>query len=288
MADSSIEATQPIETLIVNQLAADSGLVSGAHALAALLYAALALWCWRSQPQQRLLHGFMVIPIVLQAVGLWAALWSPSVMHISFAVVLSLSLWLALLIYWFEAWRINVGGLSPFLLPVAVLAALAPAIYSETRPLAHTHSLGFQVHFLLAMLAYSLFTLAALYTVFMGVCEKALHRRQASRLLIGLPPLLSMEALLFRLLWVAFVFLSAALASGLLFSEEIFGRALRFEHKTLFGFVAWGIFATLLAGRHFYGWRGKRAQYLTLAGFLALLLAYVGTRFILEILLGRI
>jgi ABC-type uncharacterized transport system permease subunit len=70
-------------------------------------------------------------------------------------------------------------------------------------------------------------------------------------------------------------------------SEEIFGRALNFSHKTLFAVISWFIFAALLAGRHFYGWRGRTALRWTLAGFAALLLAYVGSRFVLEVILKR-
>jgi ABC-type uncharacterized transport system permease subunit len=86
---------------------------------------------------------------------------------------------------------------------------------------------------------------------------------------------------------VAFVFLTLTLITGIAFSEEIFGRALRFDHKTVFAVASWLIFAALLAGRWRYGWRGRTAVRWTLSGFVTLLLAYVGSRFVLEVLLGR-
>jgi ABC-type uncharacterized transport system permease subunit len=96
-----------------------------------------------------------------------------------------------------------------------------------------------------------------------------------------------MEALLFRLIHVAFVLLTFTLISGVFFSETLFGKALSFNHKTVFAILSWLIFAALLAGRHLRGWRGRIALRWTLAGFAALLLAYVGSRFVLEVILGR-
>jgi ABC-type uncharacterized transport system permease subunit len=96
-----------------------------------------------------------------------------------------------------------------------------------------------------------------------------------------------MEAVLFRMIIIAFVLLTIALGSGVLFAEAIFGKAMAIDHKTLFGFVSWGIFAALLVGRHVYGWRGRIALRWTLAGFMVLLLAYIGSSFVAQVLLGR-
>ena len=79
----------------------------------------------------------------------------------------------------------------------------------------------------------------------------------------------------------------ATLVTGVIYSEELFGRAARFNHKTVFGVLSWIIFAALLGGRHVYGWRGRVAVRWTLAGFLMLVLAYVGSKFVLEVILGR-
>ena len=103
----------------------------------------------------------------------------------------------------------------------------------------------------------------------------------------SLPPLLTLERLLFRLIGAAFVLLTLTLATGIIFSESLFGRPLRFDHKSVFAVVSWLTFAALLVGRHFYGWRGRTALRWTLAGFVLLLLAYIGSRFVLEVVLGR-
>jgi ABC-type uncharacterized transport system permease subunit len=96
-----------------------------------------------------------------------------------------------------------------------------------------------------------------------------------------------MEALLFRIVMAAFVLLTLTLVTGVFFSEQLFGKPARFNHKTVFGVLSWLIFGSLLAGRYFRGWRGKRAVYLTLGGSVALMLAYLGSKFVLEVVLQR-
>jgi ABC-type uncharacterized transport system permease subunit len=96
-----------------------------------------------------------------------------------------------------------------------------------------------------------------------------------------------MEALLFRILFAAFVLLTLTVVSGIFFSEQLFGKPLTFTHKTVFGILSWLIFGGLLAGHHLRGWRGRTAVMWTLAGFTALLLAYVGSKVVLELILKR-
>jgi ABC-type uncharacterized transport system permease subunit len=103
----------------------------------------------------------------------------------------------------------------------------------------------------------------------------------------NMPPLLVMESLLFRMLTTAFAFLTLVLGSGFLYAETLYGHAPGLNHKTAFTLISWLIFAVLLAGRHIHGWRGRKALRLTLLGFAALFLAYVGSRFVLEVVLHR-
>lgn len=268
------------------------------HLLAAVLYALLGYHFWSTRwretdrpsvsvPMQPWERGSIALALLLHAVGLQDGIFSTAGMHFSFSFALSLMLWLAVLIYWLESFRSRMDGLQPMVLPLAALCAALPLFFPQVHLIAHAQALGFQLHFLAAMLAYSLFTLSALHAIFMGFAERKLHQHALTRGLASLPPILTMEALLFRMLQVAFLLLTLTLGSGALFSEVIFGKALIFDHKTLFAFVAWGIFATLLLGRHFYGWRGRKAQKWLFSGFAVLLLAYMGSRFVLEVLLNR-
>jgi ABC-type uncharacterized transport system permease subunit len=121
----------------------------------------------------------------------------------------------------------------------------------------------------------------------MALLERRLHDGTLPRVLQQMPPLLTMEKLLFRIIWAGFILLTLTLVSGVIYSEELLGKAARFNHKTVFGVLSWIIFAALLSGRTIYGWRGRVAVRWTLAGFLALVLAYIGSRFVLEVILGR-
>jgi ABC-type uncharacterized transport system permease subunit len=145
----------------------------------------------------------------------------------------------------------------------------------------------FTLHFCIAMLAYSLFIIAAVHAMVMLAEEKWLHRGVLPPFLRSVPPLLEMEALLFRILLAAFVLLTLTLVSGVFFSEQLFGKPFTFNHKTVFGILSWLIFGGLLAGHHLRGWRGRKAVRWMLAGFTALLLAYVGSKVVLELILKR-
>ena len=125
----------------------------------------------------------------------------------------------------------------------------------------------------------------------MALLEKRLHEHDANRSLPNLPPLLTLEHLLFRIIGIGFVLLTLALASGILFSEQLFGKPFSFvhftQHKTVFALLSWLIYAGLLIGRKVYGWRGRIAIRWSLTGFAMLILAYVGSKIVLQLLLGR-
>jgi len=145
----------------------------------------------------------------------------------------------------------------------------------------------FVAHIGVALLAYSLFTFAALHALLMMFAERSLHNKPTVIKLPDFPPLLVMESLLFRVITVGFVLLTFTLISGMLFSEQIFGKPLTFTHKIVFSIAAWLIYGWLLFGRYQYGWRGRKAINLTLIGFVLLLLAYVVSKFILQVLLNK-
>ncbi|MDR2001128.1 MAG: cytochrome c biogenesis protein CcsA [Zoogloeaceae bacterium] len=266
--------------------------------IAAALYISLAAVSWRSRwhgpvldrPPARLAHWerlWLLVALLAHGTALADGLFAGGVMHFSFSIALSLIFWLAVAFYWIESFYIRMGGLQVFVLPAAVISVLLPIVFPAQHMLINADSLQFRAHFLIAMLAYSLFTLAALHAILMAIAEQRLHSGRLTPLLASLPPLLAMETLLFRLINIAFVLLTLTLLSGTLFSESLFGKALTFDHKTVFAFLSWFIFAYLLWGRHFRGWRGRKALRLTLTGFAVLLLAYVGSRFVLEVLLSR-
>jgi ABC-type uncharacterized transport system permease subunit len=269
------------------------------YLVSALLYGALALYSWRARWRpaanapspaasfNAIEHYGVLVPLGLHAVLIARAMFAPDGLHLGVGNAVSAILWLTVLIYWAGNFFYRLDGLQSLVLPVAAVAALLPAMLPSVRPLPNTELVVFKIHLLIAMLAYSLFTIASLHVLLMALLERRLHDGSVPRALQGLPPLLAMETLLFRIIWAGFILLTATLASGVLYSEELFGRAARFNHKTVFGVLSWVIFAALLGGRHVYGWRGRVAVRWTLTGFLMLVLAYVGSKFVLEVILGR-
>jgi ABC-type uncharacterized transport system permease subunit len=174
-------------------------------------------------------------------------------------------------VYAVAAWRYHLGGLQAFVMIFAGVAVLVEAVSPIPRAAAHSASPLFKVHLAMAFAAYSLFTIAALHAVLIALAEKHLHKAVPPTIVAGLPPLLTLEKLLFRMIQAGFALLTLTLLSGVFFAEEIFGQALPFNHKTVFGLASWLIFAALLLGRRVYGWRGRTAISWTLAGFMSLL-----------------
>lgn len=268
------------------------------HLLPATLYAGLGAWFWRSSTlvapgAQRRQHMsgrervVLLLAILVHGVALHMTLFPGTEMRFGFSVAVSLMVWLAICFYWIETLYTPLDGLHAAVLPAGIVGSLLPVIFPGEHVLSNATSPAFRAHFIIAMLAYSLFTLAALHAMLMAVAERQLHNARFSRLLSGLPPLLTMEALLFRLIGIAFVLLTLTLVTGIVFSETLFGKAFRLDHKTVFAVISWLLFGTLLVGRRAWGWRGRLALRWTLAGFVALMLAYVGSRFVIEVLLQK-
>jgi len=265
------------------------------HAITAAVYVGLAWHFWRTrwrkrtpasglQPWER---GAILVPLALHGWLLYSQIFAAAELRFGFAQALSIMTWLVVALLWIESLFYNLDGMEPLVLPLAAVAVPLPALFPGLESSAlHAQDAGFKVHLALAMIAYGLFTIALLHATLMAVAERQLHRKNTVAL-NNLPPLLTMEKLLFRVIGAAFVFLTLTLVTGIAFSEEIFGRALRADHKTVFAILSWLIFGWLLAGRRLYGWRGRTALRWTLSGFVMLLLAYIGSRFVLEVILKR-
>ena len=268
------------------------------------MYALLALHFWNTR-WRHAEHGkglktwerlALMVPLSLQGWLLYADIVLPELPLFGFADALSAMLWLAVLFYWVESLFYNIEGMLAPALALAAVCSPLPALFPG-HAATYAASLEFKLHLILAMLAYSLFTIAMLHAILMAVAERRLHKARkpapgdAPDMLTGplggLPPLLTLERLLFRLIGTAFVLLTLTLITGIAFSETLFGTPMRLNHKTLFAVFSWATFAGLLVGRHFYGWRGRTALRWTLIGFIMLLFAYVGSRFVLEVILGQ-
>ena len=141
------------------------------------------------------------------------------------------------------------------------------------------------LHAWLALLAYATLALAALLAIFLWVQERALRRREFHLWLRALPPLTALETLLFRTIAVGFVLLTATLLTGVLFVDNLLAQHL--VHKTVLSLLSWLAFGVLLLGRWRYGWRGAIAVRWTLTAMALLVLAFFGSKFVLELVLHR-
>lgn len=224
-------------------------------------------------------------PWLLHGLGLVYAMAAPQdgAVRFGFAPALSVTVWVALTFYlleqhWFPQLRMR-WALMLVAAVTVVLAALFPG-----APLAAHASAWLPVHFALGVASYGLFGAAVAHAWLMRRAEK--HIRQAADNSVGLP-LLTLERLTFRFADAGFVLLTATLAAGWLFGETLYGSAWQWSHKTVFSTLAWLVFAALLMGRRQFGWRGRTAVRVLYTGAVLLLLAYVGSRFVLEVILGR-
>lgn len=291
------------------------------YALTALLYGGLAVAGWRahrvegaasmlssvppvpaprrerpSASASRTTRALLFVALALHGLLLHTTIFPRDAMVFGFAFALSAMFWLGACIYWIESFFFPLEGLGLLVLPLACVASLMPLLFGGVHVLAYAAAPMFKMHFIIANVAYGLFAIAALHAVLMLFAERRLHTLRGALdgdggwfagWLDTLPPLLTLEKLLFRLISAGFVLLTLTLVSGVLFSEQLLGRPLTFDHKTVFAVLSWLMFGALLTGRRLSGWRGRAALRWVLASFAALLLAYVGSRFVFEVLLHR-
>jgi ABC-type uncharacterized transport system permease subunit len=272
------------------------------HVIAAAVYVGLAWHFWRTRWRRRAtVQGpgrgtdglqtwervAILLPLALHGFTLYQQIFASAELRFGFAQALSAMTFLAVALYWIESLFYPLDGMEPLVLPLAAVAVPLPAIFPGLASSGTYAQAGvFKLHLALAMIAYGLFVIALLHAMLMAVAERQLHLK-SSFAAMNLPPLLTLEKLLFRVIGAAFVFLTLTLATGIAFSESLFGRAMRADHKTVFAVLSWITFGLLLAGRGLYGWRGRTATRFTLGGFVLLVLAYVGSRFVLEVVLHR-
>ena len=261
------------------------------YLIVAFIYLSVAITFWRdkkltNKQSLKLATSMIAIGLILHARLLYQGIFAEG-FNLGFYNALSAIFWLTVLIYWLANIKHQLQSLQAFVLPPAALFALLPAFEVSNHFVLDASQPLFLAHIGVALLAYSLFTFAALHALLMMFAERSLHNKPTVIKLPDFPPLLVMESLLFRVITIGFVLLTFTLISGMLFSEQIFGKPLTFTHKIVFSIAAWLIYGWLLFGRYQYGWRGRKAINLTLIGFVLLLLAYVVSKFILQVLLNK-
>lgn len=272
------------------------------HGLAAIAYGILALSLWlpiqkhqRSPHLDRTFRVGLLAALIIHGTGLLLAIILPQGLHIGWALALSAGLWLGMVVFWFESLYLRLDSLLLILLPTAALVSLITALFPEGIIVHHADNDWLRVHLLIALAAYGLSGVAAMHAILITVLDRQLHRpvqaigQQNSwyRALDSMPPLMVQETLLFRLIRFAFIVLTLTVLTGIVVSLRVDNQLVPLDHKTLFTLLSWLTFGALLIGRRLRGWRGRTALKWTLAGFCLLLLAYTGSRFVLDVILQR-
>lgn len=248
----------------------------------ALFYAASGVASWRRQDA---LTRLVPVALALHLAALFFGLVQDGNLRIGVTEAASLFAWQSALLLWLFAFRepiaINGVAIYPLAALFAVWAALMPS------PVSRLNVSDWQVsaHVLLSLMSAGLLTLAAVQATALAIQDRLLHRRRLTPASGRLPPLQTMERVLFQLIAVGFGLLSLTLLSGLWFVQDWLSQHL--AHKTVLSISAWVIFGVLLWGRWRHGWRGRTAIRWALAGYATLILAYFGSKLVLEQLLGQ-
>jgi ABC-type uncharacterized transport system permease subunit len=263
-------------------LSAGLAVLSGFSVAALIAYALAALMGERVSGRAR---AVLVLAWLAHAVAIAVDLLgfggASSGARFGFGPALSVTVWLVVAVYALESRFVPMPGMRRKLAVLAGIAVVVAWVFpGEFRPQAP--SPWAPLHWVLGIASYGLFGAAVLHAVMLNRAERSMRERSPSAAGSTGVPLLRLERLTFHFVAAGFAMLSAALLAGLWFASPW-----RWDHKTVFSLLGWVVFAGLLVGRRAFGWRGVRATRWLYAGATLLFLAYVGSRFVLEVLLTR-
>lgn len=244
------------------------------YGLASLRRPGLDAWAARALPLAWLMH---LVAIVFDVAG-WGA--GGGGARLGFAPVLSMTVWIVIGVHAIESRFLPLPTVRGWLAPAGALVVVLAGVFpGDAR---HFASPMGPLHFVLGVGAYGLFGAAVLHAALLDAAERRMRLKGPAASALPGMPLLQLERLTFRFVQVGFGVLSAALVLG-----AITAAPWRWDHKTVLSLLGWAVFAALLTGRQLRGWRGRRATRWLYVGAALLLLAYVGSRFVFEVLLQR-
>ncbi len=235
----------------------------------------------RSSVSSKVVKLIGLVAVLCHSMSAYQDLHRPEGIHLDFFSAGSLIGWLVATLVLISSLRQKIDNLFIAAFPLAAIALGATLTGIDTSPAKH-YDTGQVAHILISILAYSIFTLAAFQAVLLAKQDYQLKHHKTRGLLRSLPPLQTMETLLFEMIWTGLILLTLSLVSGALVFEDLFAQQLL--HKTVLSILAWLLYAILLIGRHFLGWRSHKAIRWTVGGFIVLMLSFFGSKFVLELL----
>lgn len=236
----------------------------------------------RAKPQALALAG---VAVLLHALVLAQVVFTPAGLNLGFFHALALFAWVIAALVLLVSTARPLENLLIVTLPLVAACLVLEILFPSERLVLLDRGFGFELHLVLAIAAYGMVSVAAVQALLLAYQDRQLRRRRLGGAVRALPPLQTMESLLFQLIAAGFFLLSLAIVSGVMFVEDLFGQHV--AHKTILSVMAWVILGVLLWGRWRYGWRGRVAIRWSLGGFVALMLAYFGSKLVIELILQR-
>lgn len=237
-----------------------------------------------TQKTNKIYYLLWFAALALHILSLHFPLFQGKALTLSFFSLGSYVMWFLSLVLFVITLRRKIQSLAIFILPFTIVSILLTILNDSSSDQIINMRSGLGLHILVSLLAYSILMLASFQAVLLASQNNKLHSHQTTGFTRNLPSLEDMEHLLFRLIGIGVVLLSFALLTGFYYLDNLFGSGI--AHKTILSIIAWLIFSGLLLGRWRFGWRGRTAIRWTLAGFIVLMLAFFGTKFIQEFILN--
>lgn len=258
-----------------------------------LLYLLVTFWLGHRIIRQRLMDGALSLPIsglaLLALSGhalvLYREILVQAGFNLGFYHALSLMSWVVALLVMLAGLFRPMSNLVTVFFPIAAFSLLLEVSLPSTSIISSGITAGLKTHILLSVTAYGLLAIGALQSLILAFEEARLRNKQPVKVMNILPPMQTLEELLVQTLTIGFFLLSLSLATGLMFMHDMLGQHL--SHKVVLSMLAWLIFAVVLWGRWSRGWRGRTLIHWTLGGFASLLLAYFGSKLVLELILQQ-
>jgi len=251
--------------------------------VAVMLYSAAGFLQWQvmqgTRQQPRHFNQLLgVLGLCSHTLALYVVLHQPNGINLSLLSVGSLISWLVASIVLLSSLRQNIDNLFIGVFPMAAITALGTLVAGVAD--GKVYAGGVIAHILLSILAYSIFTIATIQAILLSRQISALKQHHTRGLVSSLPPLQTMERLLFEMVWTGLILLTASLVTGFIFFEDLFAQHL--VHKTAFSMFAWCLYAILLFGRMKFGWRSNTAVRWSIASFITLALGFFGSKLVIE------
>lgn len=252
------------------------------------LYAAatgllLKLWLFSKNETSKQPLYFASLAVIFHAIALYGILFTAQGVDIGFFSALTFTAGLMAALLVIASFTLPIGCLGLVVYPFALITLILRAYSEQHNLITDALQPGLQTHILFSLLAYSLLSIAVAQAILLYIQDKYLHNKHPSGFLRSLPSLETMETLLFRIIGLGTIALSISLISGFIYLDDMFAQHL--VHKTILSIIAWVVFVILLWGHYKFGWRGKIAIKWSISGFILLMLAYFGSKFVIELIL---